>query len=210
MRIVKKPEDRRREIVSVSKQLFLEKDYENTSIQEVIERLNIAKGTVYHYFKSKTELLDAVVQDCVDEYLVEVKKTWRGGTGSAIEKMHTLIAASKASEQLVLSIEALHKPGNIGMHTRLLAMTVLKLAPLYAEVIEQGCQEGIFQTDHPLECAEFLLASIQFLIDPGFYPWNSQDLVRRIAAIPSLIESQLRAPKGSFNFLFTSGLEACH
>lgn len=199
-RIVKKPEERRREILTASRELFLEKDYEHTTMQDVMAKLNIAKGTTYHYFKSKAELLEAVVQEMVEEYLFEVKRTLNKCRGNALKKMRVLLSAGKAKE-MSKTIDSLHRPGNIGMHTRLLALTIAKLAQLYAEVIQQGCQEGVFHTSYPLESAELLLAGIQFLTDMGCNPWSAEELARRAAALPSLIEAQLHAPKGSFNFL---------
>ena len=200
-RIVKKPEERRREIIAASRQLFLEKDYEKATMQDVMFKLQIAKGTTYHYFKSKAELLEAVVEDIVNEYLADVEKALEKSKGKALVKMRALFSASKVKGSLAKTMEALHRPGNVGMHTRLLAVTILRLAPLYALVISQGCQEGIFQTEYPLESAELLLAGIQFLTDQGCYPWGSEDLKRRSAAIPALIETQLHASKGSFNFI---------
>ena len=91
------------------------------------------------------------------------------------------------------------------MHSRLLAVTISKLAVLYAQVIEQGCKEGLFQVEHPLESAELLIAGIQFLTDKGCYPWSESDLLRRGRAVPALFEAQLKAPKGSFQFLLGEG-----
>ena len=42
---------------------------------------------------------------------------------------------------------------------------LIKLAPLYGELIKQGCDEGIFHTQTPLESAEFILSGAQFLTD---------------------------------------------
>lgn len=77
----------------------------------------------------------------------------------------------------------------------------MKQAPLYAEIIQQGCDEEIFKTEVPLECAEFILSAIQFLTDMGIYPWTEKDLKRRIQAFSALIEQILQAPPGSFQFL---------
>jgi hypothetical protein len=63
------------------------------------------------------------------------------------------------------------------------------------------CDEGVFKTRAPLECAEFMLSAIQFLTDMGIYPWTEEDLKRRIQAFPTLIEQLLQAPSGSFQFL---------
>jgi hypothetical protein len=98
-------------------------------------------------------------------------------------------------------LEHLHQPGNTGMHIHLLAATLVKQAQLYGELIRQGCEEGIFRTDTPLECAEFILSAIQFLTDTGVYPWTQEELIRRARAFPGLIEAQLKAAPGSFEFM---------
>jgi AcrR family transcriptional regulator len=200
-RVVKKPEQRRREIVSASRDLFLKQDYENTTMQDVMTTLRIAKGTAYHYFRSKEELLEAVVEDMVAEYIAEVERALNECAGNALDKMRVLISAGKVNHRQTDTMDHLHRPGNMGLHVRLLAVTLFRLAPLYARVISQGCEEGLFRTEHPLECAEILLAGIQFVTDIGCYPWSQQDLERRARAIPALMENQLNAPENAFSFL---------
>lgn len=210
-RVVKKPEERRREIISVSQAMFIEDTYEKTSLNDVVNRLEVAKGTVYHYFKSKEELLDAVVDSMSDDYVQRVQVSLklkndeqingRRKKKSAIERMRELIEASNVTGVLGETVERLHRPGNIGLHVRLLALSIKKLAPLYADVIRQGCEEGTFKTDFPTETAELLLAGIQFITDVGFYPWSREDISRRLKALSSLAESQLGATQGSLAFL---------
>ena len=200
-RITKKPEERRQEIVSACRDLFLKQGYENTTIQDVMGKLQIAKGTTYHYFKSKEELLGAVVEDLGSDYIRAVEEKLRGCPGNAMEKMVRLISSGRLTSSSNL-LEAIHRAGNGELHARLLGTTVNRLAPLYAGVIEQGCREGIFQVEHPLECAEILLAGIQFVTDVGCYPWSQEELERRMRAIPRVIEAQLQAARGSFAFLF--------
>lgn len=200
-RTVKKPEERRRDIVATARDLFMEKDYEQTTMHDVMKHLDIAKGTIYHYFRSKEELLEAVVQEYLEDYLSHVRASFKGQNRPALEQLKTLIAACNLNSRESHDLNGLHRPGNIGLHTRLLAVTTKGLAPLFAEVIELGREEGIFEVDHPLSCAEFLIGGLQFLCDVGCYPWQHEDLVRRQEAIPSLIETLLKAPKGSFDFL---------
>ncbi len=200
-RVVKKPEERRREIVSASRDLFLKQDYENTTMQDVMTTLRIAKGTAYHYFRSKEELLEAVVEDMVADYIAEVEKVLNECAGNALDKMRVLISVGKVNHHQTDTMDHLHRPGNMGLHVRLLAVTLFRLAPLYARVISLGCEEGLFRTEHPLECAEILLAGIQFVTDIGCYPWSQKDLERRARAIPALMENQLNAPKNAFSFL---------
>jgi AcrR family transcriptional regulator len=202
VRIVKKAEERRSEIVKTARHLFQIKEYEKITIQDVMDQLVIAKGTIYHYFKSKEELFEAVIEDIVDENFERMQLLMKETKGNALEKLSTLIGMGNMTADNNEILEHLHKPGNMGMHTRLLAVALKKQAPLFGELIRQGCEEGIFQTDAPLECAEFLLSAIQFLTDLGVYSWTQEDLMRRARAFPGLIESQLKAAPGSFNFMF--------
>ena len=57
----KYPEETVARILDVSLKLFLEKGYENTTIQDIIDALgNLSKGAIYHHFKSKEDILEAV------------------------------------------------------------------------------------------------------------------------------------------------------
>ena len=206
-RIVKKPDVRRKEIVQAARALFQAKDYEQATMQDVMESLGIAKGTIYHYFKSKDELLEAVVVNMVDEAFERMQALVNEANGNALQKFSLLIRAGNIAENNGEILEHLHGRGNNGLHVRLLAAALIKQAPLYARLIQQGCDEGLFHTSFPLECAEFILAGVQFLTDLGIHPWMQEDLLRRALAFPSLIEAQLKAPAGSFQFML-GGLPA--
>ncbi len=57
----KYPEQTVNRILEAAQALFLEKGYENTSIQDILERLgNLSKGAIYHHFSSKEDILNAV------------------------------------------------------------------------------------------------------------------------------------------------------
>lgn len=58
-RITKLPEERKLEIIETALHLFSEKGYENTTIQDIAEKMNVAQGLCYRYFKSKQEIFAA-------------------------------------------------------------------------------------------------------------------------------------------------------
>lgn len=202
-RVVKKPFERKLEIVEAARLLFQTK---KITLQEVMDCLGIAKGTIYHYFRSKEELLEAVVEEIVQKHLEKMEFLIQKMEGNALQKMQAVIESGRSLGAPDL-LNELHKKNNEAMHTRLLAATLMKLAPLYGKLIEQGCKEGLFQVESPRECAEFLLSAIEFLTDSGIYPWSKADLHRRMKAFPQLIEQQLRAPRGSFAFLHSAESE---
>ncbi|MCB1111186.1 MAG: TetR/AcrR family transcriptional regulator [Chlamydiales bacterium] len=205
-RIVKKPEERRQEIVKAARHLFQTKEYDQATMKDVMESVGIAKGTIYHYFKSKKELLEAVIDDMVTESLDAMQRVVDGAEGNALQKIQSLTERGNIAAEEPAILDHLHQPGNEAMHVRLLAATLAKQAPLYAQLIQQGCDEGLFHTDCPLESAEFVLAAVQFLTDVGIYPWTEKELIRRARAFPKLIEQQLKAPPGSFDFMVQSSV----
>ena len=204
-RIVKDPQERRLEIIKTAGELFRSKEYDKTTMQDVVNAVGIAKGTVYYYFSSKEDLLEAVVEDMVSEASQRMETLVTEAEGNALEKLAHLIRMSNITENNEDLMETLHQPGNSGMHARLLAAAIIKQAPLYAALVCQGCEEGIFHTENPLEASEFILSGVQFLTDSGIHPWSAEDLQRRALALPGLIEALLKAPAGSFNFMLEQG-----
>src|SRR3972149_4661855 len=89
-RIVKKFEDRKAEIVKAARHLFQTQEYDKTSMQDVIDAVGIAKGTLYHYFKSKEALLEAVIEKIVEETIEQMQASVKKATGNALKKMQFL------------------------------------------------------------------------------------------------------------------------
>ncbi|WP_028580177.1 TetR/AcrR family transcriptional regulator [Desulfogranum japonicum] len=202
VRIVKKPEERKNEIISAACQLFLKKGYDNTTMAQVMKTLNIAKGTIYHYFSSKEDLLEAVVCSIAEDEQARLQEAYDSHQGTVLERLHLLVmSSSHPPEGHEDFLEDLHQTANTGMHIRLLSQILIRQAPLYARLIEEGCDEGIFSTSHPLECSEFLLSAIHFLTDRGIHPWTEEQLTRRWQAFPDLVTSLVNAPKGTFDYL---------
>ena len=58
----KHPEQTLEKIVVTAARLFVEKGYEQTSVQDILDATGLSKGGLYHHFKSKEQILDAVMQ----------------------------------------------------------------------------------------------------------------------------------------------------
>lgn len=52
--------ERKQQVIKSAHQLFIEKGYQATSIQDILDCSGISKGTFYNYFSSKSELLKAI------------------------------------------------------------------------------------------------------------------------------------------------------
>ena len=59
---MKKGEKRKKMLLKIGYDMFITRGYENTSVDEIIEKAQIAKGTYYYYFQSKEQMLEEVVE----------------------------------------------------------------------------------------------------------------------------------------------------
>jgi AcrR family transcriptional regulator len=55
--------DRKQNVIKIAHQLFIDKGYQATSVQDILESSGISKGTFYNYFTSKGELLIAIFKN---------------------------------------------------------------------------------------------------------------------------------------------------
>ena len=73
MRIVKEAEERKNEILDVAGRLFGEQGYDATSTNDILKEIGIARGTLYYHFKSKEEILDAMIDRMTEQILEKAK-----------------------------------------------------------------------------------------------------------------------------------------
>lgn len=74
MRIIKEADIRKNEILDAAGILFTEKGYENTSVTDIMNAVGIAKGTLYHHYKSKEDILNALIKRQTDDIFLSAKK----------------------------------------------------------------------------------------------------------------------------------------
>lgn len=201
VRVVKQPEERRNEIMDVAQNLFESIGYEETSVNDIIKNAKIAKGTIYYYFKSKEEILDAVIERRMNIQIQCYTELLNNGN-NAVEKLEQLIRENlKQNSAHVKLLEYLHRKENIVMHQKTLVESVKKLTPVIVRIIEQGIDEGVFDTCYPREVTEFVMVGMNFLFDPSIFSWSKSEYADRIKALAEIMERMLMAKKGSFAFL---------
>lgn len=75
-------------ILDTAEQLIAEKGFDNVSVDDIVAACNVAKGTFYHYFKSKNEILVYVTRTPYEE----LKRRFAETEGSpALERLEQFI-----------------------------------------------------------------------------------------------------------------------
>lgn len=198
-RIKKEPEERRNELIEIAEALFIEKGYDYATIEEIIKRAEIAKGTFYYYFKSKSDILDAVLDQYVeeiDEFMkdIAVKK----GMG-AVEKMLKVFTFFREySNDKSTFINYIHQERNAHIHIKVEKKFVPVFVYPFAKIVREGVQQGLFNTKYPTEAAlAILVSSIQFGNTHGSYV-DLRDKKRKGEAALDIMERILGAEPGLF------------
>lgn len=72
---MKSDNEKKKMIISVARQLFAEKGFDLTTVDEIMEKAKLSKGTFYTYFTSKEELIKEIAIDASpSEILDEVSE----------------------------------------------------------------------------------------------------------------------------------------
>jgi Transcriptional regulator len=201
-RIVKAAEERREEIVETADLLFRQHGYANCSVEMIIREIGIAKGTYYHYFKSRQDILEAIVERTLAQIVEMAKGVADDPSLSAMQKMQALLGNSRIGGGHSLEVaEMLHLPENRELHELTSVQTVLQLSPLLSKIVEQGIQECVFYVDRPLETIQFLFTGAQFLTDGDVFGFSSSEIRSRRLVTQTIIEKALGAEPGSFGFM---------
>jgi AcrR family transcriptional regulator len=140
---------RRTAFVDAGLRLITGKGYEGMSVQDVLNELNSSRGAFYHYFDSKTALLDAVVERMVDVVLERVEPVLADPRLPALQKLQRLftgIADWKMERKELLRefMSGWLADENAIVRERFRRHTQLRLTPLLAEILRQGLAEGTF------------------------------------------------------------------
>lgn len=153
---------RKQEILLTAKKLFSTITYEKTSIQKLLDELGIAKGTFYHYFKSKEDLLDQLVRWEAEQILTLISPIADRTDIDPLQKLFLL--SDKAGEYKSASkefymhlLKVLNDDNNLLFRKRMMdSMTEMTL-PVFSKIIKEGMDQNIFDVEDPDEAADLFM-----------------------------------------------------
>lgn len=159
----KPPEVRRDELMDAAEALFLEKGYAATSVSEIVEKADVAKGTFYLYFKTKDDALAALRARFVDGFCARVDaamavghRDWGARIDAWVDACMGAYLDSVAVHDLVFHQ---HTPASREMKAGNRVVTRL------ADLLEQGRQAGAWKVSQPRTIAVMLFDALHGAVD---------------------------------------------
>lgn len=182
MRIVKEAEERKNEILDVAEKLFGERGYDATSTNDILKEIGIARGTLYYHFKSKEDILDAIIERMTGSLVAKANEIARKTGVSVLQRLTLMMMALNVNNDLGHEImEQIHKPQNALMHQKMQERLLAGVNPIVTSLIEEGIAQGICQTDYPAEVAEMTLLYSNTVFD-DLAGYSGDERQRKIAA----------------------------
>ena len=197
MRIVKEAAERRNEILDVAERLFCTKGYDQTSTNDILSEIGIARGTLYYHFSSKEDILDAMIDRILDEIVRRASRIALDESVPVLERMtQTILASNVDTKTGDMILEQMHKPQNALMHAKMQERLLKQLIPLFTKLIEDGISQGLMQTADPEDTIEMLLLYANTVFDDAI-AYSEADKKKKALAFLNNTEILLHMEKGS-------------
>jgi TetR/AcrR family transcriptional regulator len=172
---------RRNEILEAAEELFDEKGFESTTIQEIARKTDLSKGTIYLYFKSKDELLLAVCVKGIAGFREELEAAAKRRRGLENKIKAVYLAYIDFFLEVPHVFRVLHDTfterlrSNLSQDAiNLINWTIVEAVRFGSQFVQQGIDSGLFRADidaYAFSVAAWQLATslidLAILNDPG-------------------------------------------
>lgn len=186
----KYPEETVNLIIGVSLKLFMEKGYENTSIQDIIDHLGgLSKGAIYHHFKSKEDILNAVGEQVGSENARMLSLIRDDSSLNGYQKLRKIFqtAVTNTNQEKIFAAAP-----NLMKNSRFLVMQIEEIfkivVPDYVQpILEEGRADGSIKTDYPKELGEVILLLMNIWMNPLVIETDAESMLRKLHFLDTML-----------------------
>lgn len=185
----KYPEVTEERILDVAQRLFLEKGYENTTIQDIVDGLGgMTKGAVYHHFKSKEDIMGAVGDRMFfQNNPFEAVKKRQDLNG--LEKLREAVRLNQADQDReTMTAQSLSIYKSPRLLVEMIDSNRRVLTPYFQELIEEGNRDGSIHTAYAKEIAELLPLLTSLWLLPSVFPGTKEETRRKFDFLAEMLE----------------------
>jgi len=188
----KYPEETVKKILEVSLKLFIEKGFEQTTVLDIVENLGgLTRGAFYHHFKTKEDVLSAILKEKYNEYNA-FEEIADDKSLNGLEKFQTAIKNAlkhdlpdkKSSTESVIAVPLLSNPRFLVEHIKSNHKNVETLS----NIIKEGMQDGSIRKDNNKLLAELYLLLTNIWMLPSVFPATKSEFAAKGAFVSQLFE----------------------
>ena len=197
--------DKYNTILDALQSLLESNDLKNISVSDIAKAAGIGKGSIYYYFSSKDEILEALVSRNYEKPIQTAKNLAHQTDISPFTRMAMIFQACRNSSSAFLNNEKIPSYNSVQeeayIHHKYISHLVCEMKPVLTEIITQGIQNGEICFDYPSALAEIVLIVLTVKLDNTISPGSQEEIEQTLRGLFSLLEKGTENPNGSLNFL---------
>jgi AcrR family transcriptional regulator len=161
-RVIKHPDIRRAELLNRASALFVERGYDNVSLNDLIADAGVSKGAFYHWFPSKDALISALAEHSARDGYAVITEALAQCRGNALDRLNAVLQAGYevkikfGTPELLAAAVSLLRPDNAHLYARIVTAEEDLFRPLLTQLISDGVAEGSFDTFDPEGVADMI------------------------------------------------------
>lgn len=195
--------DKREIILDAAERLMMKTSQNDISVSLIAKEAGIGKGSIYYYFKSKEEIMYAVIErgyrkalheyfQCIDSSLPAVEK---------IKMLFFCSIKKEFNDNQKNLFRMLHVNEDVILHNYIKHIAIAETAPILEKLLLQGIDEGTIRTDTPKESAEMIVAVLSFILDGTVFD-NDAATYNKLKIFARALNTCISAEDGVFDFLY--------
>lgn len=191
-------------ILDTMQQLMNETNAQSISISDIAQKAGIGKGSIYYYFRSKEEILEAVIERSYSDAIAKAEELVQAPGLDALTKMEIIFRTCRESSMELLRQEAgnyFELQQSALMHQQYIHIMIKNLRPILADIIRQGNEEGRICCKSPEEVAEIALIVITIKLDRWLSGDNQEQSRKTLDVLAYMLETSFHIEKGKLDYL---------
>ena len=188
----KNPEETVQKIMDAGAQLFIQKGYDGTTLQDIIDATGLSKGAIYHHFKSKEDIFIRICDRLGDENARVLSAVRDDPNMTGAQKLKGLFR-SALIDQIQNQLSLLNMMPYLLDNSRFLGIQIASLydevAPDYIQpILEAGIADGSIKADHPAALAEAIVILSEIWMHPLIRPSTPEEVQARCAVFRQITD----------------------
>lgn len=194
-------------ILDSMQRLMQKKDTRSISVSEIAKEAGIGKGSIYYYFKSKEEIVDAVIERSYSDAIRKAKELVQTPGLDAQTKMEIIFQTCRDSSMELSRQEAgsyMELQQSALLHQQYIYIMIRNLHPILADIIRQGNQEGTITCCSPEEVAEIVLIILTIKFDTYLSNADAAQTQKTLDVFTYMLETSFHIEKGRLDYIWAN------
>ena len=196
---------KREQILDAMQELMGSSNAQAISVSDIAQKAGIGKGSIYYYFSSKNDIIDAVIERSYSRVLDAGKELAASSHMDAFKKMELIYHACLDSSTELRRQEAIgtfnEQQESAFIHQKFARIIITRLKPILTDIIRQGMEEGTIHCEYPEETAQIVLTVLTITLDNNLIPADQDQIGRILTAFTQMQEKSMDIPAHTLEFV---------